>query len=1004
MPDPVLGSIATKVAASALGAALRGAITSMWQYYKSNHQSALPDRYAVAEMGRFLETQFAVTLPETTMNYKSIQEYLGSPECATLLEHMFAFHMGGRSITKDGPLGRELETGLTVYGIADLDVRYTLFSILEGSIRKVLKGAEIGSDTELKDKAQERLQRSIVETYLQSIDSQVATLSRTPPLTGPQIENLLATYKEVLRRIVGQIQPPNFDGAETVPIDNLYVSPLMAYSNRHFPTSSLYALLQTYRAVVLGDPGGGKTTLTRKIAYNLATVGAPELTRGTEPLVPVIVTLREFESAFQRKPVSVIEYISDLLRTTYQVDLSVSSIEWLTLTGRLYVIFDGLDELLDTTRRRAIADIVVAFGTAYPSVRILVTSRRVGYLEAPLPRNVYETVTLDAFGQQQVREYVTKWFSLESQASKYRQAELARNFLRESTDVHDLRTNPLMLALMCTIYRTELYIPRNRPDVYEKCSRMLFDRWDRHRGLRKSFEFEAHIEPALMHLAYFIYRNQALHGGVPERALVKEAADYLKKWQYDDRAKAVFAAEEFVSFCRGRAWVFTDVGLSGNDDRMYQFTHRTFLEYFTASHLARVAPNIERLVRFLVPRIQIGEWDVVAQLALQIKTKPIHAGADTAARVLLDYVLADDDLRLRINVAAFLVRSMSFLITSPAVTRSIANGLVRLCCEGSSNAHIEQWGMTSVTGVVPPTFEALRGVARENGIGIVPYTFEALPRVAREVRETLIQSIEDSVRERLTSTDGYALEVACAVASRFDSLHDQANGTTIPSSQQELLSDVAGPIIARHVRAWPWAAVSQFYDGSMAEKALRDRIAFEELVACGHQVPGYPARYYPPGLFAAACVKALNCDRESHQRFEEMLALTRHCAKQILRGKRPRIEKAGGTADFQIVLDPDVFNDVCDEDQAYENRTLLDEELLDACLVVALAFERHERESSVAWHSETLQHNLGRLAGLSPVFAARVGNKSGLDLLPYTDGAARPLLLDWAHHREDLWS
>ena len=956
-------------------------------------------------MGRFLEAQFAVTLPETTMNYKSIQEYLGSPECTTLLEHMYAFHMGGRSITKDGPLGRVLETGLEVYGIADLDVRYTLFSILERSVRMVLKGAEIDSRTELEDQAQGRLQRSIIETYLQSIDSQIATLSRTPPLTGPRMENLLATYKEVLRRIVGQIQPPNFDGAETVPIDALYVSPLITYSDRHFPTPALYALLQTYRAVVLGDPGGGKTTLSRKIAYNLATVDAPGLTRGTEPLVPVIVTIREFESAFQRKPVSVVEYISDFLRTTYQVDLSVSSIEWLALTGRLYMIFDGLDELLDTTRRRTIVDIVVAFGAAYPSVRILVTSRRVGYLEAPLPHNVYEIVTLGAFGQQQVRAYVTKWFSLDSQTSKYRQAELARNFLRESADVHDLRTNPLMLALMCTIYRTESYIPRNRPDVYEKCSRMLFDRWDRHRGLRKSFEFEAHVEPALMHLAYFIYRNQALHGGVAERALVRETADYLKKWQYGDRTKAVFAAEEFVRFCRGRAWVFTDVGLSGNDDRMYQFTHRTFLEYFTGSHLARVAPSIERLVHFLVPRIQIGEWDVVAQLAIQIKTKQIHAGADTAGRSLLGYVVrADDDLRFRINVAAFLVRSMSFLITSPTVTRSIANSLVRLCCEGSSNAHIEQWGMASVTRVVPPTFEALRRVARESGIGIVPYTFEALPRVAREIRETLIQSLEDSVRERLISTDGYALEVACAVASRFDSLHDQVNGTSIPSSRQALLSDVAGQIIARHVQAWPWAAVSRFYDGSMDEKDLRDSIAFEQLVTCGHQVPGYPGRYYPPGLFAAACVKALNCDRKSHERFEEMLALTRHCAEQILRGKRPRLEEAGDVADFQIVLDSDVFDDVCDEDQAYENRTLSDEELLDTCLVVALAFERREMDSSVAWHSETLQQSLGRLAGFSPVFAARVGKKSGLDILPYVYGAARPLLLDWAHHREDLWS
>jgi predicted NACHT family NTPase len=166
--------------------------------------------------------------------------------------------------------------------------------------------------------------------------------------------------------------------------------------------------------------------------------------------------------------------------------------------------------------------------------------------------------------------------------------------LEESQPVPDLRSNPLLLALMCNIYRGEGYIPKNKPDVYGKCAEMLFERWDKGRGIQVPLpikEIESQIKPTMMYLAHWIYSDEALQSGVTERKLVAKAADYLCPKRFEDRDEAEQAAREFIEFCRGRAWVFTDTGTTKEGDGLYQFTHRTFLEYFTACYLVRMYPH-----------------------------------------------------------------------------------------------------------------------------------------------------------------------------------------------------------------------------------------------------------------------------------------------------------------------------------------------------------------------------------------------------------------------------
>jgi predicted NACHT family NTPase len=255
------------------------------------------------------------------------------------------------------------------------------------------------------------------------------------------------------------------------------------------------------------------------------------------------------------------------------------------------------------------------------------------------------------------------------------QKEKAKNYIEESEIVPDLRSNPLMLALMCNIYRGENYIPQNRPDVYEKCTTMLFERWDKGRGIHVSLPFEAIIKPAMMYLAHWIYANESLQGGVTERDLIIKATDYLCGRRFEDRDEAERAAREFIEFCRGRAWVFTDTGTTKTGEKLYQFTHRTFLEYFTASHLVRIYPTPDRLGKMLLPKIALREWDIVAQLAFQIQNKNVEGAGDELLMMLIDPINHETD-KIKWNMVSFAGRCLEFLIPIPKVTRSITSASI----------------------------------------------------------------------------------------------------------------------------------------------------------------------------------------------------------------------------------------------------------------------------------------------------------------------------------------
>lgn len=539
------------------------------------------------------------------------------------------------------------------------------------------------------------------EAYLTSIVSAIerhsAAVMESPGGSAPEVD-FISRYRRHVADQHGQLRPPDFERRRKVPIRDLYVpqiitQPLESEARSPAPRTDIWEVDDTIdRTVLLGDPGGGKTTA----AHVILSRHASEVDR---PL-PFLVILREFAS-HERPERSVVGHIEHMLETFYQCKPPQGLIERLLLRGSALIIFDGLDELIDTTRRAYVADIVERFCSEYPLAKILVTSRTIGYDEARLDDRQFMRYHIEGFDDDQVAEYVQKWFMCD-EGSDFVDPKA---FLEESASVTDLRRNPLMLALMCILYRGEGSMPRNRSEIYEKCTRLLFEKWDAMRKIQVDLRARSLVEQALRYLAYWLLTREAGQSAVPERELVFEVKNYFLKWGFEKDSEAEAAAREFVGFCRGRMWVLSEAGTTERGEALYTFTHRTFLEYYAAYYLASIYDSPEALARSLMPRIARAEWDMVAWLAIQIKDRTAEHGGERIFRVLIKEA-GSEELQSRGNTLGFLGRCSESVEPSPASIRA----LTKACFEHAFPALEDKSRLTPLASLMLSARRELRDV------------------------------------------------------------------------------------------------------------------------------------------------------------------------------------------------------------------------------------------------------------------------------------------------------
>ena len=409
-------------------------------------------------------------------------------------------------------------------------------------------------------------------------------------------------------------------------------------SRESAPLSARDALAQTPRLVLLGDPGGGKSTFVRQIVAEMASQQAlggrlaPDLPGG----LPVLMNLRDLTPALQQASIADLP-AADRPRALARLvrDQAVRDLERLEAeafadgmrdafeNSGCFLVLDGLDEM-PQEMRPWVREAVQAVTHEYRIDNVVVTCRVRSYVdEAALPN--FEAHTLAPFDRDKIAAFVSGWYQAQARLNKApsdqvepRTQDLARAAL--DPQLRELAENPMLLTTMAMIHQRDIGLPRERVKLYEQAVDLLLRRWEAHRlgdnrltaddALAGVLSDEVGLREMMERLAYETHRNEASQGSGGEL----KRGDALVLLEQPIYLGDVGLAHAFLNYIDERAGLLVGQGGSLGQPDSYRFPHRTFQEYLAACYLVRREP----IDRFFREHAKEGDrWNLVAALGAE---------------------------------------------------------------------------------------------------------------------------------------------------------------------------------------------------------------------------------------------------------------------------------------------------------------------------------------------------------------------------------------------------
>lgn len=315
-------------------------------------------------------------------------------------------------------------------------------------------------------------------------------------------------------------------------------------------------LLTTQRpgVAILGNFGTGKTSLCKHYSYLLAN----RWKNGTNSsLLPIYINLREIGTL---RLIS--QSITDTLNRDYQYRTNISSLESWLILGRTLLVLDGFDEMAAKLPREEIfqnARALANYGKQFKT-KIILTCRthffKTQVDEEPL--SSFLKLYMCDWGTKELVDYIEK--------RAPEDVESSLELIRSTYNLEELSRTPIFLSMIESTLK-DVGEAVNKAKLYQ----LYTDKWIESQNYRSRIPPED--KRALMeHLSYemFVTGNSRIrHNELPEQI------------------KLLFRLQDYESLFSMDRDVRTSSFLVRDHEGYYYFVHRSYMEYFVASRMAK---------------------------------------------------------------------------------------------------------------------------------------------------------------------------------------------------------------------------------------------------------------------------------------------------------------------------------------------------------------------------------------------------------------------------------
>jgi len=353
------------------------------------------------------------------------------------------------------------------------------------------------------------------------------------------------------------------------------------------------------RLVVLGDPGGGKTTMLRWMAtaYLLRHKADAAFSQmpDTQALpnqswIPVLIRCRDLGEADLCRCFA--DFLTQHLHKTELFPKDAEVMRAVILDriakGQALLLVDGLDEITNPRVRMMFCQELERTAARYPDAPMVVTSRIVGYRDMPYRMGFgFEHGQIAELNREDKDLFARRWVEVteqhQSAAEKARRAHELLDALHSTDRIERLTGNPMLLTTLALVKRKVGKLPNKRTKLYAEAVSVLLN-WNPR--LYQTIEEDEAI-PQLQYIAYEMCRR-----GV-QRLTDDEVLELLDKLRIEyPNVRAIRRREPqaFLALLEARSSILIKSGGIWQKDRpkerpVWEFRHLTFQEYLAARAL-----------------------------------------------------------------------------------------------------------------------------------------------------------------------------------------------------------------------------------------------------------------------------------------------------------------------------------------------------------------------------------------------------------------------------------